>query len=169
MELTTTTKQTTTKKVKKTTPKPRKYVKPKAFTKYTCIDSADCSQLVKSYSKLKKNVKNWCTEHSTMVNGHYFAERCPKYCSLCNVTSECDEYQLCRNNGTCIKDEQGTYQCLCSKTNLFYGTLCEHRRTCLDTPCPKKTDYCLQTHGERYVCLSKEDKEQIRVILNGKE
>ena len=80
--------------MKMTTSKPRKYVKPKTFNKYNCIDSADCSQLVKIYSKLKKNVKNWCQEHSTMYRGYYFAERCPKYCSLCNITSECVEQKL---------------------------------------------------------------------------
>jgi len=167
---TTTKKSTTTKKVKTTTPKPRKYVKPEAFTKHTCIDSADCSTLVKSYAKVKKNVKNWCTEHSTILKGHYFAERCPKYCSLCNITSECDEMKLCQNNGVCIKNENGTtYQCLCSKSKSYYGTLCEHRQTCLDKPCAAKTEYCIQTQGENYVCLSKENKEQIRAILDGKK
>jgi hypothetical protein len=161
--------KTTTKKVKTTTPKPRKYVKPKSFDKYTCIDSTDCSKLIKVYSKLKKNVKNWCTEHSTMIQGRYFAELCPKYCSLCNITSECDQYELCQNNGTCIKDEHGTYQCLCSPSKSYYGTLCEYRQTCLDNPCLSKTEYCIQTQGENYVCLSKEDKEQMRVILNGKK
>jgi hypothetical protein len=165
---TTTTKKTTTKKVKVTTPKPRKYVKPKSFDKYTCIDSADCSQLIKSYSKLKKNVTDWCTEHSTMIHGHYFAEVCPKYCSLCNITSECDQYNLCQNNGTCIKDEHGTYQCLCSATKFYSGTLCEYRQTCLDDPCESKDEFCIQTQGENYVCLSKKDREDIRVILNEK-
>ena len=161
-----TTPKTTTKKVKTTTPKPRKYVKPKSFDKYTCIDSADCSQLLKVYSKLKKNVKDWCTEHSTIVRGQYFAELCPKYCSLCNITSECDEHQLCRNNGTCIKDEHGTYQCLCSK--FYTGTLCEYRQKCLDNPCSSKTEYCYPLRNEKYLCLSKQDQENVRVILNGK-
>ncbi|CAF1095072.1 unnamed protein product [Adineta ricciae] len=160
-------KTATTKKPKVTTPKPRKYIKPKTFDKYTCIDFADCSQLVKVYSKLKKNVKNWCTEHSTMHQGKYFPEVCPKYCSLCNITSECEERKLCRNNGTCIQNEHGTYQCLCSSSKLYYGTLCEYRRTCLDNPCAKG-EYCFQTRGENYVCLSKEDKEQMRIILNEK-
>lgn len=102
-----------------------------------------------------------------MFNDHYFAELCPKYCSLCNITSECDEHKLCRNNGTCIRDEYGTYQCLCSK--FYHGTLCEYRQTCLDNPCPSKTDYCIQTQGENYVCLSTDDKEQMRIILDKKK
>ncbi|CAF0963764.1 unnamed protein product [Adineta steineri] len=159
----------TTKKAKLTTPKPRKYVKTQTFDKYTCIDLADCSKLIKDYSKLKKNVKNWCTEYSTMINDKYFVEMCPKYCSLCNITSECDEYKLCRNNGTCIKNKHDTYQCLCSTSKFYYGTLCEYRRTCLDNPCNTKTEYCFQTQGENYLCLSKQDKEQMRVILNEKK
>jgi hypothetical protein len=146
--------------------KSRKYIKPKKFTEHTCIDMADCSQLIKVYSKLNKNVKNWCTEYSTMIKDRYFVEWCPKYCSLCKITSACDRYKLCRNNGRCIRDEYGTYQCICSSTKSFYGTLCEYRRTCLSKPCPSKTDYCIQTQGENYICLSKTDKEQIRVILN---
>lgn len=161
-------KTTTTKKPKTTTPKPRKYTPPESFDDYTCIDSADCAKLAKTYSKAKKNVKNWCTEHSTMVNGKYFAELCPKYCSLCNVTSECDRFKLCRNNGTCIRNEHGTYQCLCPSPK-FYGPLCEYRRPCMDNPCSPKTEFCVQTDGENYVCLSKEDREQIRVILDGKK
>ena len=156
--------------MKLTTPKPRQYVKPASFDKYTCIDSADCSHLVKIYSKTKKNVKDWCIEHSTMIQGRYFAERCPKYCSLCNITSECEERKLCRNNGTCIKDEHGTYQCLCSTSKGYYGTLCEYRQTCLDRPClSKKKEYCIQTQGENYACLSSEDHDRLRVILNQKK
>ncbi|CAF2938361.1 unnamed protein product [Rotaria sp. Silwood2] len=146
--------------------KPRKYIKPKKFTEHTCIDSADCSQLIKLYSKLNKNVKNWCTEYSTMIKGRYFVEMCPKYCSLCNITSVCDRYKLCRNNGKCIKNEYGTYQCICSPLKPFYGALCEYRRTCLNKPCLSKNDICLQTQGENYVCLSKEHKEKIYTVLN---
>jgi hypothetical protein len=151
---------------KKTLTRKGKYIKPKKFTQHTCIDMADCSQLIKVYSKLNKNVKNWCTEYSTMFKNRYFIEMCPKYCSICNITSECDRYKLCRNNGKCIRDEYGTYQCICSSTKSFYGTLCEYRRTCSSKPCSSKTDYCIQTQGENYVCLSKTDKEQIRIILN---
>lgn len=101
-----------------------------------------------------------------MVRGRYFAEACPKYCSLCNVTSECDQYKLCRHNGTCIKDEHGTYQCVCSKS--YFGTLCEYRHTCSSNSCSSKTEYCIQTQGENYICLPKDDKEKMRIILNGK-
>ena len=146
--------------------KAQKYIKSKKFTEHTCIDMADCSQLIKTYSKLNKNVKNWCTEYSTMVKARYFVQWCPKYCSLCKITSECARYKLCRNHGKCIRDEYGTYQCICSSTKPFYGTLCEYRRTCLSRPCSSKTDYCIQTQGENYVCLSRTDQEQIRVILN---
>jgi hypothetical protein len=156
-----------TKKGRKNVPvKPRKYIKPKKFTQYTCIDMADCSQLIKFYSKLNKNVKNWCKEYSKMIKGRYFVEMCPKYCSLCNITSECDRYKLCRNNGKCIRNEYGTYQCICSSSKTSYGTLCEYRRTCLNKSCSSKNEYCIQTQGENYVCLSKEDKEQMRIILN---
>ncbi|CAF2760536.1 unnamed protein product [Rotaria sp. Silwood2] len=158
-------KVTPVKKIRTTTLKPRKYVKPENFDKYTCIDSADCSQLIKVYSKLKKKVKDWCTEYSTMIEGRYFVEMCPKYCLLCNITSECDQYKLCRHNGTCIKDKHGTYQCLCSTSKSYYGTLCEYSQTCLKNPCSSKTDFCIQTQGETYLCLSKEDKEQMRIIL----
>lgn len=126
----------------------------------------DCSQLIKHYSKLNKHVKNWCKEYSITINHRYFAELCPKYCSLCNVTSQCDRYKLCRNNGKCIRNEYGTYQCICSSSNLFYGTLCEYRRTCSNKPCLSKKEYCIQTQGENYVCLSKEDKKQMHIILN---
>ncbi|CAF0758772.1 unnamed protein product [Rotaria sp. Silwood1] len=166
MSSTKTKKITPGKKIQTTTLKPRKYIKPENFDKYTCIDSADCSQLIKAYSKLKKKVKNWCTEYSTMIEGRYFVEMCPKYCSLCNITSECDQYKLCRNNGTCIKDQYGTYQCLCSTSKSYYGTLCEYRHTCLKNSCSSKNEFCIQTQGESYICLSKEDKEQMRVILN---
>ncbi|CAF0872479.1 unnamed protein product [Rotaria sordida] len=98
----------------------------KKFTQRTCIDSADCSQLIKVYSKLNKNLKKWCTEYSTMIKGHYFVEMCPKYCSRCNITSEYDRYKSCRNNGKCIKNEYGTYQCICSSLKSFYVTLCEY-------------------------------------------
>ncbi|CAF0804449.1 unnamed protein product [Rotaria sordida] len=165
----TTKKVTPTKKIQTTTLKPRQYIKPKNFDKYTCIDSADCSQLIKVYSKLKKKVQNWCTEYSTMVEGRYFVEMCPKYCSLCNITSECDQYKLCRNNGTCIKNKHGTYQCLCTTSKFYYGTLCEYRQTCLKNPCSSKTEFCIQTQGENYLCLSKQDKEQMRIILNEKK
>lgn len=151
---------------KKTT-KIRKYSKPTVFDKYTCIDSVDCSKLVKTYAKKKKTVKNWCSEHTIMIDGKYFPERCPKYCGLCNVTSECDEFQLCRNNGKCIKDDHGTYQCLCAKS--YYGTLCEYRHTCSDKPCSSKSDFCIQTQGENHVCLSQNDKEKLRIILNEKK
>ena len=165
MEEISSTKITTIKQSKSAVSKRRKYVKPTNFDKYSCIDSADCSKLIKVYSKLKKKVKDWCTEYSTMVHDRYFAEMCPKYCSLCNVTSECDQYNLCRNNGTCIKDKHGTYQCLCSTSQSYYGTLCEYRRTCSDNPCSLKNEYCIQTRGENYVCLSNKDKEKMRVIL----
>ena len=116
---------------------------------------------------MKKNVKNWCTEYSIMVDGRVFAERCPKYCSLCNVTSKCDQFKLCRNNGTCIRDEHGTHQCLCPK--YYYGTLCEYRQTCLDNLCSSNKELCIQTQGDNYTCLSKDDEEQLQIILQDKK
>lgn len=101
-----------------------------------------------------------------MINGYYFVEMCPKHCSLCNITSECDRYKLCRNNGKCIKNEYGTYQCICSTSKPSYGTLCEYRRTCATKPCSSKDEYCVQTLGENYICISKRQKEQIYSILN---
>ncbi|UJR10377.1 hypothetical protein I4U23_014582 [Adineta vaga] len=53
--------------------------------------------------KLRKYIKNWCTEYSTILSGYYFAEICPKY--------------------------------------------------------------CIQTQVENFLCLTKEDNEQIRIIL----
>ncbi|CAF3352437.1 unnamed protein product [Rotaria socialis] len=101
-----------------------------------------------------------------MINGRYFVEMCPKHCSLCNITSECGRYKLCRNNGKCFQDEYGTYQCMCSSSKSSYGTLCEYRRTCLNNPCSSKNEYCMQILSENYICLSKQIKEQIYIILN---
>ena len=150
----------------KATPHPVKSHRSIQFTEHTCIDIGDCSRLVKIYSKLKKNVKNWCTDSSTRFQGRYFIERCPKSCFQCYLISECDRHQLCRNNGRCIKDEHGTYQCLCSPSTGYRGTLCEYRRVCATKPCPSKKDLCIQTYGENFVCLSRNEQEQMSWILN---
>ena len=142
-----------------------KHIPSKKFTSQTCKDTTDCSQLVKTYSSLNKTIKDWCKDSSTKIRNRYFSEMCPKYCRLCNIPSECDRWKLCRNYGKCIRNEHGTYQCRCSSTKGFYGTLCEYRRTCSSKPCLSKGEFCIQTQGEKHVCLSDVDKEKLRVIL----